>query len=140
MKVVIDTNVFVEACIGTGSSCGIIGACLRGQMTPQMGTTLFNEYEDVLSRTAIFARSRLDQQEREHLLDIFLSKAQWVRVYFAWRPNLRDEGDNHLVELALAAQAEAIITRNLKDFRGSDLRFPELRIVAPEAFMEKLQR
>jgi hypothetical protein len=30
-----------------------------------------------------------------------------------WRPNLRDEGDNHLVELAIAGGAEAIVTYNV---------------------------
>jgi predicted nucleic acid-binding protein len=36
-------------------------------------------------------------------------------VYHAWRPNLPDEADNHLLELAVAAQADAIVTRNLRD-------------------------
>ena len=54
----------------------------------------------------------------------------------AWRPNLRDESDNHLVELAVAGGAEAIVTRNVRDFRvGADLRFPQIRIVTPVQFL-----
>jgi hypothetical protein len=59
---------------------------------------LFAEYEDVLSRTRVFDKSRLSAKERNELFEIFLSGCDWIRVYYQWRPNLRDEGDNHLME------------------------------------------
>ena len=34
-----------------------------------------------------------------------ISRRTWVRVYYLWRPNLPDEADNHLVELAVAGNA-----------------------------------
>ncbi len=104
-----------------------------------MGTALFNEYEDVLQRKELFERSRLNLVEREALLDIFLARCEWIRIYYAWRPNLRDEGDNHLVELAVAGRAELIVTRNLRDFANMELRFPGLRVCSPEAFLEELK-
>lgn len=75
-----------------------------------MGAALLAEYEDVLGRSELFARSRLDAAEREELLDIFLARCHWTRVYYRWRPNVPDEGDNHLVELAVAGGAQAIVT------------------------------
>jgi hypothetical protein len=30
-------------------------------------------------------------------LDAFLSVCHWQKVYYAWRPNLPDEADNHKV-------------------------------------------
>ncbi|APR03991.1 putative toxin-antitoxin system toxin component, PIN family [Thauera chlorobenzoica] len=87
----------------------------------------------------MFERSRLNIAERKALLDIFLARCEWVRIYYAWRPNLRDEGDNHLVELAVAGSADMIVTRNLKDFRQMELNFPHLRICSPETFVEELQ-
>lgn len=53
--------------------------------------------------------------------------------------NLRDEADNHLVELAVAGRAEMIVTRNLRDVRNMELRFPGLRVCAPEEFLEALK-
>src|SRR6266513_5375089 len=50
----------------------------------------------------LFARCRLSAAEREELFDIYLARCRWTRIYFLWRPNLRDESDNHLVELAVA--------------------------------------
>ncbi|WP_051088820.1 PIN domain-containing protein [Lamprocystis purpurea] len=58
-------------------------------------------------------RSILSAAERDELLDIFLAQCRWTRVYFRWRPNVPDEGDNHLVELAITGGAQAIVTRNL---------------------------
>lgn len=26
----------------------------------------------------------------------FISVAEWIKIYYSWRPNLKDEGDNHL--------------------------------------------
>lgn len=58
---------------------------------------------------------------------------------YLWRPNLRDEGDNHVVELAVAGGASTIITNNVADFRDSDLRFPDIRILTPRDLMKELR-
>ena len=55
-----------------------------------------------------------------------------------WRPNVRDEADNHLVELAIAGWAECLVTNNLRDLRSMELRFPSLRVLAPGAFMKEI--
>jgi len=59
-------------------------------------------------------------------------------VHYRWRPNLPDEGDNHIVDLAVAGRASHIVTNNVRDFAGSDLRFPRIRIVGPEQMIEEL--
>ena len=79
----------------------------------------------------------LFRSERNELLDIFLATCQWTRIYFGWRPNLRDEGDNHLVELAVAGSAECIVTRNLRDFATMELKFPSLAITSPTDFLKE---
>jgi len=137
--VVIDTNIFVGACLGAGASNEVVALCLRGEVVPLMGTALLAEYEDVLGRGALFERSRLDAAEREELLDIFLARCRWTRIYFGWRPNVPDEGDNHLVELAVAGGAQAIVTRNLRDLQGMDLRFPALKLMTPEDLLREVR-
>jgi len=138
MRAVIDTNVFLGACLGVGAANKAIAACLRGQCTPLMGAALLTEYEDVLGRDELFETCRLNLSERNDLLDIFLSVCEWTRVYYAWRPNLPDEADNHLIELAVAGGADLIVTRNLRDFQRGELQFPQLRIVSPEAFLKEI--
>ncbi len=139
MLIVLDTNVFVGACLGTGASNAVVAACLRGEHTPLMGTALFTEYEDVLSRSRLFQKCRLTAVERDELLDIFLAMCRWTRIYYGWRPNLPDEGDNHLVELAVAGGAEYIVTRNLKDLQSKELKFPNLVAITPEHFLKEMK-
>lgn len=139
MKVVIDTNVFIGACLGQGACRAVVAACLEEKLTPLMGVALLHEYEDVLSRTDLFARSRLDAAERDELLDIFFAACRWTRIYYGWRPNLRDEGDNHLVELAVAGGADYIITRNLRDVARMELLFPNLKVVFPETLLKEMK-
>jgi putative PIN family toxin of toxin-antitoxin system len=137
MLIVVDTNVFVGACLGMGACSTVIGDCIRGVHTPLVGTTLLAEYEDVLGRTGPFAKSRLTADERQELLDIFLSTCRWTPIYFGWRPNLADEGDNHLIELAVAGQASHIVSRNLRDLCRAELRFPDLHVVTPERLLKE---
>ena len=60
-------------------------------------------------------------------------------MYYLWRPNVPDESDNHLVELAVAGGAEFIVTRNLRDLGRMELRFPRLRVLSPEDFLKELK-
>lgn len=139
MKVVIDTNIFLGACLGNGAANRSVAACLRGQAIPLMGNALFNEYEDVLHRSTLFERSRLNADERSALLDIFLAQCEWVSIYYTWRPNLPDEADNHLIELAVAGNAQMIVTRNIRDVAKMELSFPHLFVVTPEEFLMELK-
>jgi predicted nucleic acid-binding protein len=113
-----------------------IAACPQGHFKPIMGNALFAEYEEVLGREAIFQKSRLNNQERDELFDIFLVGCEWVRVYYQWRPNLRDEADNHLIELAVAGNARCIVTRNVGDLTSGQLLFPHIAVLTPEQLLE----
>lgn len=139
MLIVVDTNVFLGACLGTGSSNAVIAACLRGEHTPLMGTALLLEYEDVMARAELFRKCRLSAMERAELLEIFLASSRWTRIYYGWRPNLPDKADNHLVELAVAGGASRIVTNNLRDLQSKELKFPGLRAVKPEDFLREVK-
>jgi len=60
-------------------------------------------------------------------------------VDFLWCPNQPDEGDSHLVELAIAGGADNIATKNEKDVRNGELAFPSLRILTPAEFLKTKQ-
>lgn len=61
-----------------------------------------------------------------------LAKAgRWLSIYYGWRPNLPDESDNHLIELAVAGSAVAIVTHNTRDLRRGELSWKNLRILTP---------
>ncbi|ACK65069.1 conserved hypothetical protein [Rippkaea orientalis PCC 8801] len=132
-KIVVDTSVFVSALIGSrGPSRELIRLCLKGEYQPLMGNALFCEYESVIFRDEVQAKCSLTQDEIIVLFEAFLSVNQWINIYYLWRPNLQDEADNHLIELALAGNASFIVTNNVRDFQNSELLFPALSIFKPE--------
>lgn len=137
VTLVVDTNVLLAACLkDAGPSRAVVKHCLAGRYEPLIGTALFLEYEDVMSRDALFARSPLSTMERSEVFRGFLAVCRWTEVFFAWRPNLPDEADNHLFELAVAGSAAAIVTRNIRDLAGGELRFPAIDILTPEQCLE----
>lgn len=136
IKLVLDTNIIVSALQKDGSSTRkILRKCLAGDYLPLIGAALFAEYEDVLSREYLFESTVLNAKERHEILDGFLSRCKWCEVFYAWRPNLPDEADNHLIELAVAGQADVIVTRNLRDIARGELKFEGLQILSPEQFL-----
>ena len=139
MRVVLDTNIFIGACLGVGPARKVVEACLHGGLSPLMSQTLINEIESVLGRAGLFESCRLTLEQRLDLLDIYLARCEWCKIHFMWRPNLKDEADNHLMELAVAGSANAIVTRNLRDFRFAELKFQGVRICDPEQILRELE-
>ena len=138
-RIVVDTNVFTAAVLSpAGVNRRVLRACLTAKAHPLMGAALFHEYEDLLARPDLMKKSPLPPAERRQLFEAFLSVCEWVRIYFLWRPNLPDEADNHLVELALAGGAEAIVTSNVRDVRSGELAFPHLQILTPAEFLKSI--
>lgn len=117
----------------------MLRACFEGYLQPIVGQNLFLEYEDVFGRDFLFRNSPLSKTERQQFFEAFLSVCEWIQVYYLWRPNLPDEGDNHVFELAVAGSATTIVTNNVADFRRSDLQFPGIRIAKPKEVLEMIR-
>jgi putative PIN family toxin of toxin-antitoxin system len=137
--IVLDTSIVVSALIGKrGASREVLRRCLTAELRPVMSNTLFQEIEDVVSRDRILKLCPLSTKEIRELVNAFYSSCKWVPIYFLWRPNLRDEGDNFLIELAIAAHADFIVTNNIRDLEGAELLFEDLKIVKPEQLLREI--
>lgn len=138
IRIVADTNVLVSVCIGRGPASRVIEACLTDRLAPMLSLALYLEYEDVINRTMPFQRARFDLHQRNDLLDALFSRCTLVDIHYRWRPNLRDEGDNHILELAIAANARYLVTSNTGDFSGGDLRFDRVEVIEPARLVREL--
>ncbi len=74
--------------------------------------------------------------ERRQVLAALAKSGRWVNIYYGWRPNLPDEADNHLIELAIAGNAMAVVTHNIRDLAKGELSLGQLRIVTPSQCLE----
>ena len=141
LRIVVDTNVIAAAMTSaTGSNREVLRCCLGGVVEPLLSNTLFHEYDSLVTRPSVIARCPLKPRERAELLDAFLGTCTWVRISFRWRPNLVDESDNHLMELAVAGGAKTIITNNVRDLRSGELVFPDIDIMTPAESLKHLRK
>ena len=140
MNVVIDTNVWISALISQdGGAREVIRLALMDKISPQLSTALFLEYEDVMKRDKITNLCFLNIDEQQELFQAFLSTCKWNEIFYLWRPNLDNEGDNLLIELAVASNSEVIITDNKKDLQSGELLF-NFEVLSPKEFLERYKK
>ena len=140
MKIILDTNVIANVLLSPSrksASYQLFEQCLLKKLQPQIGNALYAEYEDVLTRAEIQAKSTYAPTEIEVLLEGLLACCTWNTVRYLWRPNLKDEADNHLIDLAVASNAQYVVTQNMKDLESGELKFG-FRSITPEHFLEVL--
>ena len=134
--IVIDTSVIISALIGKkGPGREILRKSLLGEYKLLISNALFLEYEDVSKRKQVLNVCPLTRKEIAELLAAFYSACNWVPIYYLWRPNIADEGDKFLIELAMAGNATHIVTNNISDLKNAELKFPDLKIVTPVNFL-----
>lgn len=133
-QVVIDTNVIIAAQKSQrGASAKLLSLMGTGVFETHISIPLALEYEEVLVRLKDLLS--LTQDDVLDLVDAMcaLSK-QHKKIYFRWRPYLPDEKDDFILELAVTARCDYLITFNQKDFVGVE-RFG-LQVVDPKTFLQ----
>ena len=140
IKVVVDTNVLVAGLIGgKGPNREILRRCLQGELQPYIGNALYLEYQDLLNRERIQALCKQTSVSLMEFLEGFAHVCTPVDVHYLWRPNLKDEADNHIVELAIAAGVSYIITNNVSDFAQAELKRLGYEVITPEQLLRLLR-
>lgn len=92
------------------------------------------EYEDVLLRN--IAESPFTEEDARTLIDYLCDVGDRQEIFFLWRPFLRDQKDDHVLELAVAAHCK-IVTHNIRDFSGAESFGVE--VMTPGKFLHLLK-
>ena len=135
-QIVIDTNILVA---GLRSQKGAAYKLLRilndTRWQINISTTLLVEYEEILLRER--RKIGLTQQDIDDVLDGICHLANQQDIFYIWRPTARDPDDDFLIDLAVAAQADYIVTYNKKDLRKAKLFGIDL--VSPKEFLQIME-
>jgi putative PIN family toxin of toxin-antitoxin system len=134
-QIVIDTNIIIAAQRSRrGASAKLMSLIGTGRFDIHVSVPLVLEYEEVLLRQRVSLG--LTQEDVTDLVDALCALAHHHNIYFLWRPYLRDAKDELILELAVAAQCDCIVTYNKRDFVGVD-KFG-IRVLDPKTFLQTI--
>lgn len=106
-----------------GASARLVDAAFDRKIELAVDMDLFTEWEAVLKRADHAAAINKTTQEIDELLDDLAALVLPVERRFNWRPQLADPDDEMVLEAAVAAAAEAIVTFETTTFRRAAGRF-----------------
>lgn len=131
----LDSSVLVAALRSRqGASFRLLELLRDGRFEMAVSVPLVLEYEAVLVRHAV--ELGLSRDAAVGVVDFLCSVAHHQDIHFLWRPSLPDPQDEFVLELAVAANCEAIITHNVRDFVGAK-KFRPL-VLTPSASLARM--
>lgn len=134
-SIVIDTNIFIAALRSQrGASYLLMSLLDSGKFIVNISVPLILEYEDVAKRQ--LNDLTLTEQDVDDILDYVCQIAVHHRIFYLWRPVLRDPKDDLVLELAVAAKCDVIVTFNVRDFVGSEQFGVE--VMPPKLFLQQI--
>jgi putative PIN family toxin of toxin-antitoxin system len=124
----LDTNVVISAALFTNSKTAFAVAKAMREHTLLICTYVIKEAQEVFNRKF---------PNKISSLEVFLSKTAYELCYTpnvnADTPNMRDEDDRPILQAAIDAQADIILTGD-NDFHALDILRP--MIIAPADFLK----
>ncbi len=117
--VTIDTNVVISALKSKkGASYKFLMLLTENLFVPNISVPLFMEYKSVAKREGLVVN--LTEKDIDAILDYYLSQSKIHKIFYLWRPLLKDPKDDLVLEVAVKSQSKYIITFNKKDFKGCE--------------------
>lgn len=134
-RIVIDTSVFLSALRSRrGASFRLLSLVGRGSFEIHLSVPLVLEYESAAKRAA--RELGLTYEDIDDILDYICRVAGRHEIHFLWRPYLRDPDDDFVLELAVEAECDFLVTHNTRDFAGTE-RFG-VRVITPKEYLQIL--
>lgn len=134
-QIVIDTNVFVSALRSKqGASYKLLKLLGKGKFKVNVSVPLILEYEKAareIIKTTLLSISDIDD-----IIDYICATSKHQKIFYLWRPFLNDPKDDMVLELAVSADCDYIVTYNQKDFQGID-DFG-MRVINAREFLKKI--
>jgi putative PIN family toxin of toxin-antitoxin system len=139
VRIVLDTDVVIAAMRSpSGASAALLMAVRRGEIRMLANVALALEYEATCRRAEHGVAAGLSPAQVGVFIDAVIALAEPVETHFLWRPQLRDPGDELVLEAAVNGQANAIVTFNQKDFGEIPMKF-SVEVLAPVDALRRIK-
>jgi putative PIN family toxin of toxin-antitoxin system len=135
LRIVVDTNVLVSALRSReGASFKVLSLVDSGKFTLCLSVPLVLEYEAASKRhTKATGPTAADV---DAIIDYLCLVGEHHKVYYLWRPFLKDPKDDIVLELAVTSNAESIVTYNRGDSKGAN-QFG-IKVITPKTLLQQV--
>lgn len=134
-QIVLDTNVIIAGLRSrNGSAFQLLTLVGSERFNIHLSVPLVLEYEEVLRREIL--NLTISESDIQDFIDFHCAVAMRHQVFFLWRPYLRDPKDDMVLELAVKAGCDSVVTYNVRDFAGIE-RFG-ISAITPATFLESI--
>jgi putative PIN family toxin of toxin-antitoxin system len=134
-QIILDTNVLLAGLRSQrGASYKLLTILNDNRWQLNISTTLVFEYEEILKREQM--QLGLSYEDIDNVIDALCAIANKRNIFYLWRPLLNDPDDDFLLDLAVEAQADYIITYNQKDLQPAESF--GIKVVTPLQFLQAM--
>ena len=143
-KIVVDTNIFLSALFSNqGASYKLLSFLLseakKGKRWNFVSVSSILELQEVVFRPKNRAKYQyFTDDELNLLIDSFILISNKIKLNYLWRPFLKDTKDDKILETAFNANAQYIVTFNIKDFENVEKYFG-IKIIKPNQLLGVIQ-
>ena len=135
MRVVMDTNVLVSTLRSNGgASFRLLSLVGDGRFQLCLSVPIVLEYEAAAKKQ--ITKGGLAITDVDAIIDYLRRVGEHYKIYFLWRPALKDPNDDMVLELAVTSSAEAIVTFKNRDFKGSEAF--GIRVITPQQLLREI--
>ena len=82
------------------------------------------------------SKTRLQKRDIDDVLDYICTEAKQWKIFYLWRPYLKDPKDDMVLELAVISNCDCIVTYNKHDFKN--IRTFGLMVVTPKELLREI--
>lgn len=134
-RIVIDTNVLIAALRSRrGASYRLLMLLGSDKFAVHISVPLVLECEAAAKR--LLDHIPLTEQDVDGILDYLCAVGEHQELFYLWRPYLKDPQDDMILELAVAARCDAIVTYNQRDFEG--IEQSGVQVLTPREFLGRI--
>lgn len=117
--IVIDTNVILSALKSrNGRSNQLLRIIDTGKFDFAISVPLILKYESILKKH--LDRSYYLEKDIDDFIDYLCYIGKKIKLFYLWRPYLKDPHDDHILEVAIHSNSKVIVTYNKKDFKEAE--------------------
>ena len=137
MRSVLDIGIFVSAIVSPHYACRrVLRMVFDGSLQLVAGHDLYGAYKAALDDSDVFGdEAFLLLEERMILLDSLMEMSDWIDLNDTGRPSLLGSGNRYVLEIAVAGQAQYIVTHKGEDFQFLEGHSAMLSVVHPDDFL-----